>query len=130
MAPEPVRADPDGFLLQYPYVKANPWGMAIWYTSPLFLFLIFRFRKSKHTLSLALASVATMVPIFTYFSVGFIQFGYRYTLDILPFLFVLLTPSLTPKLSKAAIALIVIGVLFNLIYADSLFGIYPLLGIL
>jgi len=128
MPPEPLKTDKDGFFLKFPYLTANPWGMAIWYTSPLFLFLLFKFRKSKYTLSAFLTIILISIPLFTYYSVGFVQFGYRYALDFLPFLFLLLIPSLSPKLSKTAIFLIIIGVLFNLVYSDSLFGIYPLLN--
>lgn len=129
MPPEPLREQKDGFFLKFPYLIANPWGMAIWYTSPLFLLLLFRFKKNKYTLSVAAACGAIIVPLITYYSIGFVQFGYRYALDFLPFLFLLLLPSLGPKLSKTAIALITVGVLFNLIYADSVFGIYPLLNL-
>lgn len=128
MPPEPLKADKDGFFLKFPYLIANPWGIAIWYTSPLFLFFLFKFKKSKYTFSAIFAIVLISIPLLTYYSIGFVQFGYRYALDFLPFLFLLLIPSLSPKLSKTAIALIIIGVLFNLVYSDSLFGIYPLLN--
>lgn len=131
MPPEPLLTDDKGgFVLKFPYLKANPWGMAIWYTSPLFLFLLFKFRKSKYTLSGLLTIFLISVPIFTYFSVGFAQFGYRYALDFLPFLFLILIPSLLPKVSKTAIFLITIGVIFNCVYITSLWGVYPVLGIL
>lgn len=129
MPPQPLFAQPFGFFLKFPYLTASNWGMAIWYTSPLFLMLLVRFRKNQYFLSALLTCVAISIPLLTYYSLGATQFGYRYALDFLPFLFLLLIPALSPKLSRAAITLIVIGVLFNLIYADSLFGIYPLLGL-
>lgn len=129
MPPSPLNKEKDGFFLKYPYLEANPWGMAIWYTSPLFIFLIYKFRKSKYTLSALLTCAVIAVPLFLYYGVGYVQFGYRYALDFLPFLFLLLLPSLDSKLTKLVILLITIGVLFNLIYADSLFGVYPLLNI-
>ncbi len=127
-SPEPLLGQEHGFFLKFPYLTASPWGMAIWWTSPLFLLLIVKFKKNKYTLPAILTTLALAVPVFSYYSIGYIQFGYRYALDFFPFLFLLLIPSLSPKLSKTAIALIVIGVLFNLIYSDSLFGIYPLLN--
>ena len=130
MPPEPLLTDTKGgFVLKFPYLKANPWGMAIWYTSPLFLYLLFKFRKTKYTLPAFSTAIAISIPISTYFSVGFAQFGYRYALDFLPFLFLLLIPSLLPKLSKKAVLLIVVGVVFNCIYITSLWGVYPLFGI-
>ena len=129
MPPEPILHYSKGFVLKFPYLRANPWGMAIWFTSPLFLFLLFKFKKWKYTISALIAAVFLAIPIFTYFSVGFAQFGYRYALDFLPFLFLLLIPSLSPKLSKAAIALIAAGVIFNGLYITSLWGVYPFFGI-
>lgn len=130
MSPEPLfQKGTDGFALQFPYMKANPWGIAIWFTSPLFLFLILHFKKSKYTLSASLTALILSLPVFLWYSIGYAQFGYRYALDFLPFLFLLLLPCLSPKLSKVAIALIIIGVLFNLIYSISMWEMYPLFNI-
>ncbi len=132
MAPEPMFLDShngDGFALQFPYMKANPWGVAIWFTSPLFLYLITSFKKGKYTLSSAITALILAIPVFTWYSIGYAQFGYRYALDFLPFLFLLLIPCLGSRLSKTAITLIILGVLFNTIYAGSIFGNYPVFGI-
>jgi len=132
MPPEPllIKQEGGGMILKFPYLKANPWGMAIWYTSPLFLFLLFRFKKGKYTVSAALTSLALAAPILIWYSIGYAQFGYRYALDFLPFIFLLLLMSLAPRLSKFAIALIIIGVVFNCIYTDSMWELYPLFNIL
>lgn len=127
--PEPILFYDKGFVFRFPYLKADPWGMAIWFTSPLFLMLLFHFRKNKYFISALTTTICIAIPIFTWYSVGFAQFGYRYALDFLPFLFLLLIPALSPKLSKTAIILISIGVIFNCIYITSLWDVYPLFGI-
>lgn len=130
MAPLPLREkDTIGFVLDFPYLKADGWGMAIWFTSPLFLYLLTSFKKGKYTFSAVAVSILLAVPVFLWYSIGYAQFGYRYALDFLPFLFLILLPSLAPRLTKNAIILITIGVIFNLIYANSLFGFYPLFNI-
>ncbi|MCL5434883.1 MAG: hypothetical protein M1405_00655 [Patescibacteria group bacterium] len=130
MPPQPLLTDANGgFVFKFPFLKASPWGIAIWYTSPLFLYLLFKFRKAKYTVSALLTAIIISIPLLTYFSIGFAQFGYRYSLDFLPFLFLLLIPSLLPKLSKTAVFLIALGVIFNCIYTTSLWGVYPLFGI-
>jgi hypothetical protein len=130
MAPEPLLKDNNGGLtLKFPYLKINPWGLAIWFTSPLFLLLITKFRKGDHTLSAGITALALSIPIFLWYSIGYAQVGYRYALDFLPFLFLILIPSLMPKLTKTAIALIIIGVIFNCVYTDSIWEIYPLFNI-
>ncbi len=129
MPPDPVLQNPAGFTLKFPYLKANPWGMAIWFTSPLFLVLLYKFKKSKYSISAGLTSLLIAIPILCFYSIGYAQYGYRYALDFLPFLFLLLLPSFNSKLSKKEIALIIIGVVFNAIYITSLWGVYPLFGI-
>lgn len=127
MAPEPLLRDKDGaFFLRFPYLKANPWGIAIWFTSPLFIYLLVNFKKGKYTFSACAAAIALAFPVFVWYSIGYAQFGYRYALDFLPFLFLILLSSLVPKLSKTAIALIALGVLFNCIYLDSIWETYPI----
>src|SRR3989344_2595695 len=129
MPPEPVRKDNHGFVLTFPYLKANPWGMAIWYTSPLFLVLLYKFRKNRYTVSAGITILCLAVPLLLYYSIGFAQFGYRYTLDFLPFLFLLTLPSFSGKLSRTDIALIILGIVFNGMYITSLWGDYPMFGI-
>jgi len=88
--PIPVRRDNVSTVLAFPYIVANPWGMSLFVTSPLFLYL-FRLRHRDDTsLLLLLTSFVIAVPILLYYAVGYRQFGYRYALDFLPFLFYLL----------------------------------------
>ena len=129
MPPEPLLKDKDGFVLKFPYLKVSPWGLAIWYTSPLFLFLLFRFKRNVYSISALVTTIILLIPILLYFSIGFAQFGYRYELDFLPFLFLLLIPCLPKKLSKPVILLITFGVIFNCLYITSLWGVYPQFGI-
>jgi len=130
MAPQPLLQNvADGFVLQFPYMKVNPWGLAIWFTSPLFILLVTQFKNTKYTRSLLITILALALPVFTYYSIGFSQFGYRYTLDFLPFLFLLLLPCLGNRLTKISVFLIIVGILFNCVYLLSAWGRYPLLGI-
>jgi hypothetical protein len=129
MSPEPLLMEGSGMVLKFPYLKANPWGIAIWYTSPLFLYLVLRFKRGTYTLSAGVTALLLAVPVFLWYSIGYAQFGYRYALDFLPFLFLLLLYSLTPRLSKTALILITLGVIFNCVYTDSIWEMYPLFSI-
>ncbi len=126
MPPQPLLKDQNGFVLNFPYFKVSPWGVAIWYTSPLFLVLLYKFRKSIYTLSTIITIICLAIPLLLYYSIGYSQYGYRYALDFLPFLFLLLLPSFSGKLTKKDITLIILGVLFNCIYIASIWGDYPL----
>lgn len=128
-SPDPILKEGGGFILKFPYLKADPWGMAIWFTSPLFFFLI-KTKKVIYSYPILITTFLIILPSLLYFGIGFSQFGYRYSLDFLPFLFLILIPALQPKLNWSAKSLIVIGVLFNCIYLSSLWGIYPHLHIM
>lgn len=125
MPPLPVLEHPDGFYFKFPYLRPSPWGMAIWYTSPLFLMLFTRLKKAKLHYSLLLTIFAFLVPILTFYSIGFTQYGYRYIIDFLPFLFLLLVSALKPRLGKLEISLILIGVIFNTYMIAVFWGFFP-----
>jgi len=124
-APDPILESGGGFVLKFPYLKVDPWGLSILFTSPLLVYLILNYKKTKYSLSLIITILAIAVPSLVYSGIGFAQFGYRYSMDFLPFLFILLLPSLVPVLSWKAKILITIGVLFNCLFVGSLWGIYP-----
>ena len=117
-------------LPNYPYVQISSHGLALWLTSPALLFLLWPERplwsisvgaseEKERIRKLRLALWATVLPIalasLFYQNTGFIQFGYRFSIDYLPFLIVLLRLG-SPKLSSSWLfrAAVVWGVLVNL----------------
>ena len=88
--PLPVTFDNVSQVLKFPYLRANPWGMSLFITSPYFLYL-FSLKYDDLISKQLLFSIAVVAScIFTYYGIGNVQFGYRYSLDFLPFLFFLL----------------------------------------
>ncbi len=75
-------------------VQFSGMGMAIWVSTPVFLWLT---RATRDQRALQLALWAAVLPIalqdLLYHSAGWVTFGYRYTNDFAPFLFVLLAVS-------------------------------------
>jgi hypothetical protein len=55
-----------------------------------------------------------MIPVITYYGVGWVQFGYRYGLDFIPFLLLLAAIGLGQPVSKLARGLILGGVVVNI----------------
>jgi hypothetical protein len=88
--PIPVFRDGVSHVLRYPFIMANPWGMSIFVTSPIFFYLFFLSYKDKLSKIIIITTLSIAIPIFFYYGIGFRQFGYRYSLDFLPFLFLLL----------------------------------------
>ncbi len=89
-APVPIRHDDASFVLGYPFVAANPWGMSIAITSPCLLCLFGLRLRDATSRRLLLTVVMIATPLVLYYGIGYRQFGYRYSLDFVPFLYVLL----------------------------------------
>jgi hypothetical protein len=89
-APVPVLRDGLSRVLTFPWVAGNPWGMSVLITSPCLLFLVGLRLRDRTSLFLLLTTAAIAAPLLLYYGVGFRQYGYRYSLDFLPFLYYLL----------------------------------------
>lgn len=125
--PEPVKKDKVQYVLEFPYLRANGFGMSILFTSPLFVYLILA-KRQPHTISAILGIVALALPSLLYFGLGIDQYGYRYALDFYPLLFLILLSAFKNGLPAFAKVLIACGILFNLFYMSSLWYSYPLLN--
>ena len=95
-----------------PWIRIGGHGLAMWVTTPLLLFVLWpRTKPAIHrTLWIAVACVA--LPDFLYMNTGWVQFGYRFSLDFLPLLFALVAVGGRP-LGRVGKALIAIGIVVN-----------------
>lgn len=98
---------------RYPFVQIGGHGLALWFTTPVFVYLLWpRAKPAIHrTLWITVACVA--VPSLFYQNSGWFQFGYRFSLDYTVFLVMLLAVGMRP-LTRLAKSLIVVGILINL----------------
>lgn len=96
-----------------PYLQISGHGLALWFTTPILLFVLWpRERNPLHrTLWLCVAVVA--LPSLLYQNSGWVQFGYRFSLDYLVLLVMLLAIGGRP-LTRFAKALIIAGIVINL----------------
>ncbi len=76
-------------VLQFPYVFPSPWGMSIFLTTPAFIYIFAANWRERIVRAAWLAVGLVLLPLVLYYGVGWYQFGYRYALDLYPFLFVL-----------------------------------------
>jgi len=95
-----------------PYLRPSPWGMALLFTSPLVLRLFFPAERRGWWTWGALI-VATALPLFFYFSVGWVQFGYRYSLDWWVFVLILLAAALGEHPRPVDYAFLALSVAMN-----------------
>lgn len=90
-------------VLKFPFIKGNPWGMSIFITSPYFFYLFFLKYKDPLSKIFIFTSIIILIPILFYYGVGFRQYGFRYSLDFLPLLFLLFIRNLHIKYIKLSL---------------------------
>jgi hypothetical protein len=111
--PRPVGGDAAA-VLRFPFITPSPWGMGIFFTTPALVYVFRASWKDVITPASVVAIVATALPIITYYGIGYVQFGYRYALDFMPFLMLLAARGVRAPLSRTARALIGASVVINI----------------
>jgi hypothetical protein len=120
--PKPVY-NTDSRLLNYPYVKAERWGLSIFMTSPYLLYLFFAKIKNKKTQLLLATSTFVWLVIASSFFIGYVQFGFRYALDFMPLLFTAFMITYQENREKMSIGL------KTVIMLSTIINIYLLLNL-
>jgi hypothetical protein len=100
--------DSDWYTYQFPrHLNILPFyiviAMALWFG-----------RKDKFVMACWAAILPTALMLFTFAGTGWVQFGYRFQLDFMPFLFLLTAYAMGPDLKWHHKALIALSVLLNL----------------
>lgn len=98
-----------------PYVQPSWAGLAIWITTPAFIYA-FLAPLATRMAKLAWISIASIgLIVFSHGSTGFAQFGYRFAVDFYPFLFLLTILGVSRKGSPSKVAwlLLAIGIIVN-----------------
>jgi hypothetical protein len=91
-----------------PFLQPSWWGLGIFLTTPLYLWLFKARLRSPMVAWAVLAAALVSIPIITHGNVGITQFGYRFSLDFQLLLFVILATVVarrwTPLMAAAAVA--------------------------
>jgi len=117
-----LRYIPDNFYDEYlrlplfhkvfPYFVFDGRGMSFFIAMPGFLMLFLMRRFSRRMGAFLLVALSIAFLLLTYQAAGFIQFGPRYTLDFIPYLFLFLSMGLR-QLNPIAKFLIVLSIVHN-----------------
>lgn len=102
------------FTTEAPYVRISPHGMALWLTTPVFLLLVrasWRDPFVRRLWWLGVLPVAALALL--YQNSGFVQFGYRFSLDFTALLILLLAAS-NVRLGRAFAVLLAFSIAVNL----------------
>lgn len=111
--PQPVGGD-NTAVLRFPYIEPSRWGMGLFFTSPALVYIFKAPRNDRLVQACWLATIATIVPLITYYGIGYVQFGYRYALDFMPFLILLAARGLPAPMTARARTLVGLSVAINM----------------
>ncbi|MDQ7857252.1 MAG: hypothetical protein QN174_12415 [Armatimonadota bacterium] len=101
------------FIPTPPYLKPSPWGMALLFTSPMMVRLLFPTAGRAGWAPWAALAASLALPLLAYFSIGWVQFGYRYSLDWWVYVVVLLALAVGNRPRAVDYALLAAGVGMN-----------------
>jgi hypothetical protein len=77
------------FTANFPYLRPDGMGMSVLLTSPGLLLAFLAPWRDRRSWLLLLAAVLVLIPTLLYYGGGWLQFGYRYFLDSIPFVWAL-----------------------------------------
>jgi hypothetical protein len=107
------------FIRGFDFVEQPPWFRPNWtatsllITTPIYIWLA----KARSRLPLIaygwIAVLLALIPIVTHGSVGFTQFGYRFSLDVAPILWLMLGWVFRDGVSRPALVALAIGIAVN-----------------
>lgn len=101
------------FAEEFPYFKPSYMGLGLFFTTPALLF-IFRARLKGLHLAAFAGVLATVILWLLHGTSGWAQFGYRYSLDVLPLLAILIASGMHHRLDRLKIAVILLSCAINL----------------
>jgi hypothetical protein len=110
-------------MTRWPYIKISQHGMSMLVTSPTLVYTVMPQRRSPLTRALWVTIAATALPSLLYQNSGYVQLGYRFSLDYMIFFVVLLAIGDRP-LTRLFRGLVVASVAVNLFLA-LIFGRAP-----
>ncbi|MEX2392900.1 MAG: hypothetical protein WD826_00330, partial [Actinomycetota bacterium] len=96
-----------------PYVVPRYIGLALVITTPAVLYA-FRTRLERRTIAALVGLLCVCCVLFTHGAVGFSQFGYRFALDLLPAMVILIASGMRERVTKLGVAAVGASVLVNL----------------
>ncbi len=73
-----------------PYMQISNHGLALWFTTPILLWVVWPKQRDSLTAFLWITVLSTALPSLLYQNTGWVQFGYRFACDYMPALFLLL----------------------------------------
>lgn len=102
------------FTAHPPFVIPSLYSMALYIVTPAFLLILFASFKKRLIYASLITALIISIPILMKGGNGFTQFGFRYSLDFLPYLLILTASGLKNKFNLYSKSLIILSILVNL----------------
>ncbi len=101
------------FAEEFPFFRPSSMGLGLFFTTPALLY-IFGARLRGLPLAACAGVLATAILWLLHGTTGWAQFGYRYSLDVLPLLAILVASGMHHRLDRLKIAVIILSCAVNL----------------
>ncbi|HTE52723.1 MAG TPA: hypothetical protein VK698_17845 [Kofleriaceae bacterium] len=111
------------FSAHWPYVVIGGHGLALWFTTPILFFLLWPRERGPWHRPLWISVALVAIPSLLYQNSGWLQFGYRFALDYMVLLILLVAVG-GRALGRTGKVLIAVGIAINLFGAIT-FARYP-----
>jgi len=100
---------------EFPFIVLDGWGLSMFLSTPLLLYA-FRVDLSERVIRFCLSAIVLIAfPSLLYYNSGYLQAGYRYALDYLPLMMVLIINGMRGYVSKAVAVLSLLSCFMGLI---------------
>jgi hypothetical protein len=73
------------FTATFPWFQPDGLGMSVFFTSPALLLALLAPWRDRRTWILFITAILVLIPTLLYYGGGWLQYGYRYFLDSIPF---------------------------------------------
>jgi hypothetical protein len=98
------------FIDDPPFLQPSWWGLSVLLSTPLFLWLAAARIRDRRVAYAVIGGALAAIPIITHGNVGLTQYGYRFSLDVQPLLFVILAVTFETGLSRRAVIAGILGI--------------------
>lgn len=102
------------FTSQPPFIIPSLYVMALYIVTPAFFLILFASFKRRLVYTSLITVLIMSIPILMKGGNGFTQFGFRYSLDFLPYLLILTASGLKNRFNFYSKSLIILSILVNL----------------
>ncbi len=98
---------------QAPWLVADGWGLSLPLSAPVLLAGLRAPWREHLAQAMLLAALLVAIPNLLYYNTGYLQSSYRYALDFLPFLFVLVALGMKGRLSWWSAGLVLLSIVMG-----------------